>query len=102
MDAALENLAIPSSTESKCARERPPRHMVEAAVRTLIEWAGDDPDREGLIDTPNRVMRAYERFFAGYDADPAALLSTTFAGSSVSDTPTKIEAGFSLRSIGAG
>ena len=82
MDAALENLAIPSSTESKCARERPPRHMVEAAVRTLIEWAGDDPDRERLIDAPNRVVRAYERFFAGYDADPAALLSTTFAESS--------------------
>jgi GTP cyclohydrolase I len=82
MDAALENLAIPSSTESKCARESPPRHMVEAAVRTLIEWAGDDPDREGLIDTPNRVVRAYERFFAGYDADSAALLSTTFAESS--------------------
>jgi hypothetical protein len=97
MDAALENLAIPSSTESKCARERPPRHMVEAAVRTLIEWAGDDPDREGLIDTPKRVVRAYERFFAGYYADPAALLSTTFAESSVSEAPTKIEADFSLR-----
>jgi GTP cyclohydrolase I len=75
MDAALENLAISSSTQSKCARERPPRRMVEAAVRTLIEWAGDNPDREGLIDTPDRVVRAYERFFAGYDADSAALLT---------------------------
>ena len=50
----------------------------EAAVRTLIEWAGDDPDREGLQGTPGRVVRAYEEFFAGYREDPVALLATTF------------------------
>lgn len=52
--------------------------MAEAAVRTLIEWAGDDPDREGLQDTPARVVHAYEEFFAGYRDDPVALLATTF------------------------
>lgn len=58
--------------------QRPSRSDAEAAVRTLIEWAGDDPDREGLAGTPGRVARAYEEFFAGYDEDPVALLSTTF------------------------
>ena len=46
---------------------RPSREEAEAAVRTLIRWAGDDPDREGLVGTPDRVVRAYEEFFAGYD-----------------------------------
>jgi GTP cyclohydrolase IA len=58
---------------------RPSRAQAEAAVRTLIEWAGDDPDREGLHDTPARVARAYEEFFAGYAVDPVALLERTFA-----------------------
>ena len=53
------------------------RAEAEAAVRTLIEWAGDDPDREGLKGTPARVVRAYEEFFAGYAEDPVALLATT-------------------------
>jgi len=52
--------------------------VAEAAVRTLIEWAGDDPDREGLAGTPKRVVRAYEEFFAGYRENPVALLETTF------------------------
>ena len=60
------------------ARRRPSRSEAEAAVRTLIEWAGDDPDREGLKGTPGRVVRAWEEFFAGYGEDPAALLTTTF------------------------
>lgn len=60
------------------ARRRPSRAEAEAAVRTLIEWAGDDPDREGLAGTPGRVVRAYEEFFAGYGEDPVALLATTF------------------------
>jgi GTP cyclohydrolase I len=47
-------------------------------VRTLIRWAGDNPDREGLKDTPERVARAYEEFFAGYSADPEQILSATF------------------------
>ena len=49
---------------------RPTQEQAEAAVRTLIEWAGDDPDREGLLDTPARVARSYRELFAGYDADP--------------------------------
>ena len=50
----------------------------EAVVRTSIEWAGDDPDREGLAGTPERVVRAYGEFFTGYNEDPVALLATTF------------------------
>ena len=57
---------------------RPDRGDAENAVRTLIRWAGDDPDREGLLDTPARVVRAYEEFFAGYLEDPVQLLSRTF------------------------
>ncbi|MEO1544078.1 MAG: GTP cyclohydrolase I FolE [Pseudomonadota bacterium] len=59
-------------------RKRPSREMAEAAVRTLIEWAGDDPDREGLAGTPGRVVRAYEEFFVGYEQDPVAALERTF------------------------
>ncbi len=52
--------------------------QAEAAVRTLIEWAGDDPNREGLVDTPARVARSYRELFQGYDADPRAYLERTF------------------------
>jgi len=57
---------------------RPSREDAEAAVRVLIRWAGDDPTREGLLDTPARVVRAYEEFFAGYQEDPRAILERTF------------------------
>ena len=57
---------------------RPSREEAEAAVRTLIAWAGDDPGREGLIETPERVTRAYGELFAGYDQDVAETLSKTF------------------------
>jgi GTP cyclohydrolase I len=57
---------------------RPTAEEAEAAVRTLIRWAGDDPDREGLLDTPGRVARSYRELFAGYDADPRAYLERTF------------------------
>ena len=67
-----------SGLATLAGRRRPSRTDAEAAVRTLIEWAGDDPDREGLVGTPGRVVRAYEEFFAGYTEDPAALLATTF------------------------
>lgn len=50
----------------------------EAAVRVLIEWAGDDPDREGLVETPARVARSYKQLFAGYDEDPREYLQKTF------------------------
>ena len=59
-------------------RERPTQEQAEAAVRTLIEWAGDDPDREGLVDTPGRVARSYRELFAGYDVDPHGYLERTF------------------------
>jgi len=57
---------------------RPSRAEAEQAVTTLIRWAGDDPDREGLIETPARVVRAYEEWFAGYGEDPDELLQRTF------------------------
>ena len=57
---------------------RPSQADAEAAVRTLLEWAGDDPDREGLRDTPARVARSYRELFAGYGTDPVALLERTF------------------------
>ena len=62
--------------------KKPRRKATEAdalaAVRTLIEWAGDDPNREGLLDTPRRVVKAYRELFAGYDADPREYLERTF------------------------
>jgi GTP cyclohydrolase I len=57
---------------------RPSRAEAEQAVTTLIRWAGDDPDREGLVETPARVVRAYEDWFAGYSEDPEELLRQTF------------------------
>ncbi|MEM8617587.1 MAG: GTP cyclohydrolase I FolE [Pseudomonadota bacterium] len=58
--------------------KRPSQEEAEEAVRTLLAWAGDDPQREGLIDTPKRVVKAYREFFAGYEMDPVAELSRTF------------------------
>ncbi len=57
---------------------KPTREEAQNAVRTLIEWAGDNPDREGLVETPKRVVKAYEEFFAGYDDDPEEILRKTF------------------------
>jgi GTP cyclohydrolase IA len=57
---------------------RPSRAEAEQAVRTLLLWAGDDPDREGLLATPERVVRSYEEFFAGYGVDPYDVLQRTF------------------------
>jgi len=80
----LANQAAAKSNLRRIAdRERPPIHRPareEAleAVRTLLRWAGDDPDREGLLGTPDRVVRSYEEFFSGYDEDPVALLQRTF------------------------
>lgn len=58
---------------------RPSREEAEKAVRILLRWAGDNPDREGLHDTPSRVVRAYEEFFEGYETDPRTLLERTFS-----------------------
>src|ERR1700761_964622 len=60
------------------AMPRPSQAEAEAAVRTLIRWAGDDPDHEGLIDTPGRVARSYAELFAGYEVDPREYLKRTF------------------------
>jgi GTP cyclohydrolase I len=57
---------------------KPTRAEAEEAVRTLLRWAGDDPTREGLIGTPDRVVRAYQEFFSGYQVDPVAFLKRTF------------------------
>lgn len=58
--------------------QRPSRTEAEKAVETLLRWAGDDPTREGLLDTPKRVVKAFEDFFSGYGTDPEELLSRTF------------------------
>ena len=59
-------------------RTKPSRKQAEEAVKTLIQWAGDNPDREGLIETPKRVVNAYKEFFGGYNSDPEQVLSKTF------------------------
>src|ERR1700759_537545 len=68
------------ATDGKRAANRPSRAEAESAVRTLIRWTGDDPDREGLKATPSRGARAYEEWFAGYDEDPRDYLKRTFEG----------------------
>jgi GTP cyclohydrolase IA len=73
------NIVSPvARAETAASTDRPTREEAEAAVRTLLRWAGDDPSREGLTDTPARVARAYEEFFSGYEIDPVALLERTF------------------------
>ena len=57
---------------------KPSREEAEEAVKTLIKWAGDNPEREGLLDTPKRVVKAYEEFFEGYEHNPTEILSRTF------------------------
>lgn len=86
MDAVVQHprarVPIPapkqSSSPSPYANPRPTREQAEAAVRTLIAWAGDDPAREGLIDTPKRVAKAYAELFAGYHSNPADHLGRVF------------------------
>ena len=70
--------AIPAKQNTSFMVEHPTRQEAEKAVRTLIRWVGDDPDREGLIDTPKRVVKAYEEFFAGYQANPEEVLNKVF------------------------
>ncbi len=65
-------------TSGAKAAPRPRREDAEEAVRTLLRWAGDDPTREGLLDTPDRVVRAYEEWFQGYSEDPVDILKRTF------------------------
>ena len=63
---------------TRTAPNRPSREEAEKAVRTLLRWAGDNPEREGLVDTPARVAKAFEDWFSGYDQDPEAYLARTF------------------------
>jgi len=81
--AADKAIPLRSQDESKSGvqektAERPSREEALAAVETLLRWAGDDPTREGLEGTPDRVVRAYEEFFSGYSVDPVDLLQRTF------------------------
>ena len=59
-------------------RDKPSRKQAEEAVKTLIKWAGDNPEREGLLETPKRVVNSYKEFFSGYDSKPEQILSKTF------------------------
>ena len=68
----------PSGRREAESRAKPTEEEAREAVRTLIRWAGDDPEREGLQDTPARVARSYIEFFAGYAEDPVAILERTF------------------------
>ena len=74
----IENPKKPLQVVDSETTARPSREEAEDAVRTLIQWAGDDPGREGLTDTPARVVRSYEEFFNGYDACPRTILEKTF------------------------
>ena len=79
MDAIVN--AVPKGTEDEQRDDRlrrPTQEEAEAAVRTLLLWTGDDPNREGLRETPRRVVNAYREMFAGYDMDPNEVLGRTF------------------------
>jgi len=77
MDAIITN--FPNSGVSDTSQiEKPTQAEVEAAVRTLLRWTGENPDREGLLDTPKRVANAYRELFGGYDLDPVEVLGRTF------------------------
>ena len=67
-----------AANQNRQVATRPSPEEAREAVRTLIRWAGDDPSREGLMDTPQRVIDAYREFYAGYDEDPDAILAKTF------------------------
>lgn len=70
--------ASPPADDTAASLPRPTQAEAEAAVRTLLLWAGDDPDREGLLDTPKRVAQAYREWFCGYEEDPVELLARSF------------------------
>ncbi len=80
MDAVVKSLSTRETAVDAGKQEvlRPTREEAEAAVRTLIRWAGDDPSREGLLDTPKRVAKAYRELYRGYEEDAEALLATVF------------------------
>jgi GTP cyclohydrolase I len=75
---AIDPMAKRTKTTERSKTKKPSRVEVEAAFRTILRWTGDDPGREGLVETPARAARAYEEFFRGYDQDAAAILRKTF------------------------
>ena len=77
MDVKVSDRAIHTESNDE-ELKKPSREEAMDAVKTLISWAGDDPEREGLIETPKRVVKAYEEFFAGYAQDPVKVLGKTF------------------------
>ena len=78
MDMKVDPNNVHKINEKK-ETNRPSKEEAMKAVKTLISWAGDDPGREGLIDTPKRVVEAYEEFFSGYNEDPYKVLNKTFS-----------------------
>jgi GTP cyclohydrolase I len=78
MESAGKRLKIADDTSRREEASRPSREEAEAAIRVLLRWTGDDPSREGLRDTPARVARAYQEWFAGYAVDPEEFLRRTF------------------------
>lgn len=78
MDAILDSIKKSSERKILSPSERPSQKEAEDAVRTLLKWMGEDIEREGLLDTPKRVAKAYKELFAGYDQDPATVLGRTF------------------------
>ena len=78
MDAVIKKIVPHSVRQAEPASARPSEAEVEAAVRTLLRWTGDDPTREGLVDTPKRVAKAYREMFNGYELNPAEELGRTF------------------------
>lgn len=76
--ATKGKLALPALKKQARDNSRPPRSEAEDAVRTLIRFIGENPAREGVRDTPKRVVKAFEEYFAGYRLDPAAILARTF------------------------
>ena len=75
MDAVIKKIPLENPLR---AAKRPTQAEAEAAVRVLLAWAGDNPEREGLLDTPKRVAKAFREYFSGYEEDPAEALSRTF------------------------
>ena len=70
-----QNIATKKETASI---QKPTREEAKQAIKIMLAWAGDNPNREGLLETPERVVSAYEEFFAGYDMDPDEILNKTF------------------------
>ncbi|WP_230532455.1 GTP cyclohydrolase I FolE [Microvirga roseola] len=79
MDDVVKSLSTRLSPVADKPFDRPTREEAEAAVRTLIRWAGDDPTREGLQDTPKRVVKAFREFYSGYQDNPAEILDKIFS-----------------------